>query len=70
MSEVLDYKTMKAFIIALSKQSSPLDLELQTEINSIGKKITEDPSLLDNPQILVTDLLEKYPSLKQPYKTA
>lgn len=60
-----DYEavTLKAFVFALAKQSSPLDEHIQSELNQISTNPVEHIERLDQ-------IANNHPTIAQPYSNA
>lgn len=70
-NEAINSKTIRAFLYALAQQKQPIPATLQTQLNEIGQRIHQDPTLLDQPIIdLIQLLLQNHSALFSDYQAA
>lgn len=69
-SPILACKTMGAFIVAVSRQASPLPANLQAEIHGLGQQIQANDQLLEQPIRLIRPLLADHLDLSLAYDAA
>jgi hypothetical protein len=61
---------LSAFILALSRQDQPCPPNLQKELHALGLQIQADPTLLEQPMILLKALLNNHSTLQSAYDLA
>jgi tetratricopeptide (TPR) repeat protein len=66
----LSSETLKAFIIAIARQSHPFPTNLQAKIHELGQQIQANAQLLEQPIKLIRPLLATYPTLQLAYNQA